>query len=141
MKRPLLLATCSALVVTALCAQTAPTPDPAASDVVLQPRFEVVGKLALGTHQVSVRKAGFETTTRTLDVTAGNIASDLFNFEKRAKSFVDFASGGGKTVSFKANEAEASPKIASSFATAGPLDEDFHLRIRAEFDSAATPLK
>jgi hypothetical protein len=68
----------------------------------------------------------------------GNIASDIFNFEKRAKSFVDFASGGGTTVSFRANEAGASPKIASSFASAGPLDEDFHLRMRAEFDGAAT---
>lgn len=43
MKRPL-LATCSLIAATALCAQTASNPETAAPDVVLQPRFEVIGQ-------------------------------------------------------------------------------------------------
>lgn len=69
----------------------------------------------------------------------GNIASDLFNFEKRSVSFVGFASGGGKSVSFRKSGGSA-PKVEAAFATAGPLDEDFHLRMRAEFGAAAAPL-
>lgn len=71
----------------------------------------------------------------------GNIASDLYNFEIRSKSFVELATGGGKQVSFRKAGAGALSKIDSAFSGAGPLDEDFHLRMRAEFDAAAAALK
>ncbi len=44
MNRPLLLATCSAIAATAMYAQPAPDPDAVPSDVVLQPRFVVIGE-------------------------------------------------------------------------------------------------
>lgn len=67
----------------------------------------------------------------------GNIASDLHNFDLRAKDFVQYVSGGSKSVSNSINEPAFSPKVNVAIAGSEPLDEEFHLRMRAEFENAA----
>lgn len=72
----------------------------------------------------------------------GNIASDLFNFNLRAKAFVDFANGGGKQVSYKVSAGANAGARAPLRWTDDAADDDFHLKIRAEMDNAASrPLK